>query len=433
MVEEQPINKRRFQAFLSHAHADKSIVDQLDYWLNNVCGIPIWYDDRDLPLGSQIATELPNAISKCRSLIIVLSKASLKSGWVDEEYQAAIDQRTRTKGRFRIIALRIEECEIPGFIRTTKWIDLCNGNLDLNIAKQILSGIYYIDNNVNPELTRDLFISRSWHPIERSLSDYICQLLINADFRLIGDAEDQKSFDENRIRSIMESCGGYVAVLPHKGEGKTSKYIIREIIIAKKIGLPSLIIADTNVELSKLDLPKDIIESIIPFSEGEIENPGTKFPNSIINDFVDEWREPIKMHYIFFATGLLKNSQRNEIIRDHIQNITAMQCIIGDKLRERNIQYAITKKICNAHVMIADISEDQLNTLIEAGIALGAGIRLNLVAQGPRRTPHFMFRDKQVEFYNNDVELLGQIQNIIYPYRRRILNYELRKDQNVIF
>ena len=427
MVEEQSVNKRRFHAFLSHAHADKSIVDRLDYWLKDICGIPIWYDDRELPLGSQIATELPNAISNCRSLIIVLSKTSIDSGWVKEEYEAAIDQRIRTKGLFRIIAIRIEECQIPGFLRTTKWLDLCNNNIDIHIGKQILSGIYYIDNNLNPEVTRDLFISRSWHVDESSLPDFICQLLIKTDFRLIGDAEDQKSFDENRIRSIMESCGGYVAILPHKGEGKTSKYIIREIIIALKLGLPSLIIADINVELSKLDLSSDIIESIIQFHFQETGNSVIKALVSIINDFVEEWREPIRPHYVFFATDLLKNSPRNEIIRDHIQNITAMQCIIGDKLREEQIQYAIIRKICGAYVMIADISEDNLNTLIEAGIALGAGTRLNLMAQGPRRSPPFMFRNKEVEFYNNDVELLGKVHNIIYPYRRRILNFELKK------
>jgi hypothetical protein len=102
-----------------------------------------------------------------------------------------------------------------------------------------------------------------------------------------------------------------------------------------------------------------------------------------------------------------------------------MPCIIGDRLREGQVQQLITKKISDAFVMIADISEDNINTLVEAGIARGTGKRLHLMARGPRRKPPFMFRDQQVEYYSDDVELLGTLHRIIYPYRRRILNYEI--------
>lgn len=77
--------------------------------------------------------------------------------------------------------------------------------------------------------------------------------------------------------------------------------------------------------------------------------------------------------------------------------------------------------------MIADISEDNLNTIVEAGIALGACTKLHLVARGPRHTPTFMFRDQQVEYYSDDAELLGKVHRIVYPYRRRVLNYEFPK------
>jgi hypothetical protein len=71
------------------------------------------------------------------------------------------------------------------------------------------------------------------------------------------------------------------------------------------------------------------------------------------------------------------------------------------------------------------ISEDNLNTCIEAGIARGAGTRFHLAARTPRRRPPFMFRDQQVWHYANDIELLGRIHRIAYPYRRRVLNWEL--------
>jgi hypothetical protein len=258
------------------------------------------------------------------------------------------------------------------------------------------------------------------------LPDYVCQLLLlKKDFRFIGDAEDQNSFDESRIRSIMESCGAYVAILPHRGEGRTSKYIIKEIILAKKIGLPSLIVADNNVQLSKLDLFDDIKESIIQMEERNSEDMKRKMPNGFINDFVEEYRDPIRPHHLFFATDF-KNSQRNEIIREHIQRITAIPCITGDKLTGQQVSNDITKTISGALAMIADISGDNLNTLIEVGIALGAGITTFLVALGPSHTPTpFMLRDKQILWYKDDVELLGYTHRIAYKHRRRIFEFHV--------
>jgi hypothetical protein len=76
-------------------------------------------------------------------------------------------------------------------------------------------------------------------------------------------------------------------------------------------------------------------------------------------------------------------------------------------------------------MMIADISDQNLNTCIEAGIARGAGTRLHLVAREPRRSPPFMFRDQQVWHYSDDVALLGIVFRLVYPYRRRVLSTEL--------
>ncbi len=54
---ELAVQKRSFHAFLSHAHADKVIVDRLDHWLSEVCGIPIWYDARNLQASAQSLSE----------------------------------------------------------------------------------------------------------------------------------------------------------------------------------------------------------------------------------------------------------------------------------------------------------------------------------------------------------------------------------------
>ena len=98
---------------------------------------------------------------------------------------------------------------------------------------------------------------------------------------------------------------------------------------------------------------------------------------------------------------------------------------MGEDIRTGQIQEVIADRIRNAFIMIADISADNLNTCIEAGIARGANTHFHLVASEPRQRPPFMFRDQQVWHYADDVDLLGKVHRIVYPYRRRVLNWEL--------
>jgi hypothetical protein len=149
---------------------------------------------------------------------------------------------------------------------------------------------------------------------------------------------------------------------------------------------------------------------------------------SSIEKLREEWMKPSEPHYVFFATDFHnENKKRNRLIKDHIQRITSMECIIGDNIKGVSLHQKIIDKISHAFMMIADISEGNINTLIEAGVARGAGLKenLNLIARGPRRDPPFMFSDKQVIYFSDDLELIGVIHGIAYKYRRRVLNYEL--------
>ena len=130
--------------------------------------------------------------------------------------------------------------------------------------------------------------------------------------------------------------------------------------------------------------------------------------------------------YLFFATEIGSNHLfKNQVAIGMLQSITQVPCLIGDQIRTPPIQKTICERIAQATLVIADISNEKLNTCIEAGIARGAERDLFLVAIEPRKKPPFIFRDMQVWFYSNDLELLGILYRIAYPYRRRVLNHEL--------
>jgi hypothetical protein len=420
-----PIHKRKFYTFLSHAHVDKAVVDQLYRWLTDVAGLPVWYDATHLAPSASIATALPQAVTECRGMIIVISQASLRSGWVEEEYSAAIGQRTTFRD-YRIVPIRLDDSDVPHFLRTTKWMDLLDGKINLQAANELLASFYGEDPCLEPGSSRDVYISRTWRDSEALPADYVCKLLNERGLRLIGDSKDQAGFEEGqRVRSIIASCGGLVAVLPDRGGGNTSEYMLKEIEFGQEVGLPCLIVADPSVKL-----PPDLEPITIRILAEEV-GQGSVAEKALMGGFdriEEEWLKPRQPHYVFLATRFGSgNAERNRVLRQVIQRVTGMQCIMGDDIREGQIQQVIIDFVRRAFFVIADISEENLNSCIEAGVALGATRRLHLVAAAPRRRPPFMFRDQQVWHYSDDTDLVGRVHQIAYPYRRRVLNSEIRR------
>lgn len=427
-----PVHKRKFFSFISHAHADKGIVDQIESWLTNTAGLPVWYDSRFLPSGAKIASELGKAIEDCRSTIIVLSRRSVESGWVKEEFDASVDQRAQSKDAFKIIPIRIEECEVPSFLQTTKWIDISKTGFNLDVASDLLLDLYDVDVDLELGSYRDIYVSRSWHEFPESeplLGNAVCEVAVKFGFRLVGDSPDQQGFDKNtRVKDIISSCSGLIAILPDRGGGKTSKYILQEIEIASALNLPYVIVAENTVTIPE-PLSEKAIEVVL--LERSAIDQNINLSNRLapaISNLKDQWQTPPNPHYVFYGTDFDQQHQhRIKLIRRLIQRVSAMRCMMGEDIRQGQIQQEIKNRIMGAFMVVADITEENLNTCIEAGIALGARRPLHLVAYGPRHKPPFMFRDQQVWYYDNDVELFGIIHNLVRPYRRRIINYELQK------
>jgi hypothetical protein len=423
------IRERTYHAFLSCKDSDRKTVDALYHWLNDIASIPIWYDSRDLPLGNDIENELLKAIAKSRSIILVLSETSIASGWAERQYVIA-KQHQKVYSEFRILPLRIGSCKVPDVIRTASYVDITDEGLDIEIANKLLFSLYYNDNESDFE-KQDLFISRSWREEtkESEFADSVCNLLINQGYRLIGDSKDQQGFygkdNEGRVRSIISSCEGFVSILPHRGKGTTSKFMLREIEMAKEIGLPCLVVADSNVLLPP-ELEESTTQIDPSITTGDVERILSKVTVKLREDLRNSNRPP-QPHYIFFAIDFLTQHEiRNSLYKRHLQLITAMECIIANQVIEVPVQENILKKISNAFMMIADVSKGNDDTLIEAGIAMGASLRenLHLIAKRPLDCPPFMISGKQITYYSDDLELLGIIHSIGYRYRRTVLNYE---------
>jgi hypothetical protein len=222
-----------------------------------------------------------------------------------------------------------------------------------------------------------------------------------------------------------------VAVLPHEpaeGNAQTSGYILEEAQLALTEGKPLLLLAEPGVEL-----PEDIVKgafrrSAIPL--GPAAQDREKLA-SALEDFDEHLQRAPHDDvgaFIFLAASLRGDPTEMDGLTAVIERSSNMLCVRGERLSGDNVQNAIIHLIRRAAVVIADVSDDHRNTLIEAGIAMGGGTRLKLMCRDPGGgTPlkkRFMFEGQEFFWYKTPEERLGLCYYFARQFRRRV--YVLR-------
>lgn len=422
-----PLNKRDFDLFLSHAHIDRDFVSSLYNWLTEKSGLNVWYDDRELAGGALLGPDLQHAIERCRGILLVASDDALSRGWVKLEYASAMDERANHDG-FRIVALRLNNANIDNFlVRGITWIDVPTGQIDSKTAMAILNSIYPGEKRPNPRTARDVYVSCSWQSGDTTSAHAVCTALVAQGFRLIGDAKDQKGFGVgDRVERIIASCGAFVAVIPYRGDSTYAvtgehpyKYFLTEIDFAAQHGIPSVIIADPRVR-HRDGLDQNWLR---------MDTAANECPDLVrvrLEALWEEARDPPRPHYIFCALDLDSDAAKaTGPVRRLTERVTGMCTMVGNEIHEEPLHAAIMKRIRNAFLMLADLTDDNVNVCIEAGMALVVGVNVELIARGNPRRPPFMLRTLQMPTYKDDVEQIGIVHKIIRPYRRRIINVEL--------
>lgn len=421
-----PLHRRTYHAFLSHAHADRDFVDQLDKWCQEVAGLRIWYDARDLTVGALPASRLPLEINKCRGMIIVISREAIKSRWVEEEYNYAVAQQRRYP-HFALIALQIEDCILPGFLPAANVLRLPNA-LDVNSAFKILKCFYPATGDAGPDGHRDVYVSRSWHEHESAIANRIVELLHENEFRLLGDAGDHVGEQDyaKRVTAIIRNCGCFVAVMPFRDNDlTTSKGVLDEIDIAISEGRPLLVIYDGRVRVPE-HLKRYAIEVAVAQATGDFAAPevGDRVQDALLS-LKAEYRRPSEPQYVFYDSSPTASGVRVEHVRHLIHGITSLPCTSREDVRGNDVQKTLLSKIGGAFRMIADIAAPDPDLWLAAGSALASDRMDVLIRQDEGRPIPMLLQNRKIERYATDLERLGCLHRVMYDHRRRVMNHEI--------
>lgn len=425
-----PTNQRPNDVFLSHSSRDKNaFVDDLYTWLTRHAGYKVWFD-RGLGSGF-ISSGLNEAIDTCRGAIIVLSHNSVKSPWVNSECDRIHKEWADRKGEFRIATVRLDPVDAHKLLQSFKHIDITDGKLTPDAAALLIETL---NGSRDSSLGKPVYMSRGWRENERVAAEKISGTLKNSGLKLVCDWTDQPHYNAARVRDIMDSTGGLVAIMPNRGQGSTSSYILREIELARELKLPILVFYQDGLTPRPEWEDGSVVgynERISSLSDTELED---LFADRI-ERFANAWIKPKRGEHVFLGHSLEESiNDRFSTLRRMISRMTGLPVVSGGLVTGSDAQVEIARLIDDAEFCIIDITNNSkielpervnfaLNSCIEAGIAIGAGkgSTLYLTYASPRRSPPFMFRNKQVWFYGDELELIGNLRQIAFLHRRMVL------------
>lgn len=126
------LNERMFQAqfkqehsgakvFLSHSSVDKAFVRGLAVDLSALGHQP-WLDEWEILGGESIPTRIAEGLHEADFVVLVLSKASVQSKWVEQEWQAK-HWNEISEHKVSLIPLLLSDCEIPTLLKPRKYVD----------------------------------------------------------------------------------------------------------------------------------------------------------------------------------------------------------------------------------------------------------------------------------------------------------------------
>lgn len=108
--------------FISYSHQDRDFVDSLAHQLV-AHKVSLWLDRWEMHVGDSIINRIQEAITSASALLIVLSKNSVDSQWVNKELNAGYI-RELEENRVFVLPVKIDDCELPIFLRDKYYADM---------------------------------------------------------------------------------------------------------------------------------------------------------------------------------------------------------------------------------------------------------------------------------------------------------------------
>lgn len=414
---------RDFDFFVSYRHTALARVAPMVTWLTTVCGLKISFDAIDGNAASRSSEYLAGAIGNARGALIFLSEEWRASSWCKNEYEAVLNQQQMQDG-FEVVKLRLDDVEPPEWFNVSELIDLRqdNAHARARLLGSLCSAVPRKFDNA-----QDVYLASPWSK-PSVLARETFRALGDTGWRLVGDSRDNKEQREMRIQSIMKTTRGVVALLPHdptQSSGNTSPHILAEAQLALDCGKPLLLLAEPGVAPPPTLTHAAFRGTALTLEPGSSGRAALHDALEAFDDQIDHLPHDDTRAFIFLAGSLRGDRDVERDLEQVIERASNLRCVRGERVAPGSgtVQQAIVDLIRRAALVIADVSDDHRNTLIETGIAMGAGTKLRLMVSAPGGvlpSRRFMFDGQEVLGYASPEQRLGLCYFIARNIRRQV-------------
>jgi hypothetical protein len=418
-----PLQKRANDLFVSYGHADRTIVNPVADWLRKSAGLRLWYDTSSGSAAQRTTDLLSRGIESARGALFFISPNWGASTWCRDEHEVALTER-RANDEFIVIAARIANVEIPTWFQTSQVLDF--QKFDMLSAAALLRSL-----TPNPPLRldndQDVYYAGPWSNPSTYVNNAL-RILHKMGWRLVGDSQDHPKFLDSvqRITAIVQSSRGLVAILPFRAGNEpyhTSPWVLDEVQIAQGVDRPYILMAEQGVVVPAELAARAFEGRVLPLTADGLDEQ-IRSTLQAFDEMLSHVPHSDAGAYSFFAASLLGDATETDALVSVVEAATNMPCVQGKDLTGQHAQEAIVERIRGAAFVIADVTDDNRNALIESGVARGAGVPLHLTCRLPEngnRKTRFMLQDMEINWYSNSLDRIGAMYRIARRYRRRIL------------
>lgn len=125
------------RVFISYSTKDRSLADKLYNELRDR-DFAVWIDRVEIRPGDSLSYKIRQGITTSDALLVLVTRNSIKSTWVQREVRLAISREKKSGGP-RVIPLVLEPSRIPKNLKAKLYVSITRNNLKL---PEILSALY---------------------------------------------------------------------------------------------------------------------------------------------------------------------------------------------------------------------------------------------------------------------------------------------------
>lgn len=134
-------DEKKLLVFISHASEDNAAAKRLTKRLKED-GFDPWLDEERLLPGQDWGLEIEKAMRESGAILLCFSQESVsKESYIQKEYKRAMRiQEEKPEGSIFVIPVRLDDCELPFYLREIQWVDYPDGYDRLVAALNLRAG-----------------------------------------------------------------------------------------------------------------------------------------------------------------------------------------------------------------------------------------------------------------------------------------------------